>query len=113
MIPEVRFVLYQGNPESKFVELFTSAGPDLIASGTPITLYAQRPGSVSIAFQIACTSTLNLLAIPFTATELATPGHYNYSVYAEPEDNDRELKLRGVVRNGTGLEVVPVPVPVG
>jgi hypothetical protein len=110
VIPEIRFVLYQGNPESKFVELFTSTGPDLIDSGTPLTLYAQLPGSTAIAFTIACTHTLNLLSIPFATAELATAGAYNYSIYAEPVDGDRALKLRGVVRNGTGIEIVPVPV---
>ena len=112
MIPESRFVLYQGSPETKQIALFTAAGPDLIPVGTPLALYAQRPGAAAVAFSVACTAALNVVNIPFTVTELANVGHFNYSLYAEPEEGDRALKLRGVVTNGTGLEIVPVPLTV-
>jgi len=110
MIAESRLVLYQGNPETKQIALFTATGPDLLPDGMPLTLYAQRPGSAAVAFSVACTAALNVVSIPFTVAELANVGHYNYSLYAEPEDADRALKLRGVVANGTGLEIVPVPL---
>ncbi len=109
MIPEVRFVLYQGNPETKLVELFTHSGPDIISAGDAVMLYAQVPQASSIAFTVECTALGNVLSIPFGDLP---PGAYNYSVYVEPEMGDRTLKMRGVVRNGTGIEVVPTPVPV-
>ena len=112
MIAESRIVLYQGNPETKQIALFTPAGADIIPVGTPLMLYAQRPGSAAVAFSVACTAALNVVSIPFTVVELANIGHFNYSLYAEPEEGDRALKLRGVVANGTGLEIVPVPLTV-
>jgi hypothetical protein len=108
MIPEVRFVIYQGNPETKRVALFTADGPDNIPAIDGVVLYAQVPQSSTITFAIACSVTGNVVSIPFGDMP---PGHYNYSIYSEPPDGDRELKVRGVVRNGTGLEVVPTPVP--
>ena len=113
MIAESRIVLYPGNPETKQIALFTPAGtPDLLPGGTPLTLYAQRHGSATVAFSVACTAALNVVSIPFSVSELANVGHFNYSLYAEPEEGDRALKLRGVVANGTGLEIVPVPLVV-
>lgn len=109
MIPESRFVLYQGSPETKQIALFTDSGTDLIATGTPLTLYAQRPGATMPTFSLACTFVLNVVSIPFTATELANVGHFDYSLYAEPVEGSPALKLRGVVAHGTGLEIVPMP----
>lgn len=109
MIPESRFVLYQGSPETKAIALYTEAGADVIATGTPLTFYAKRPGAASVAFSVACTSVLNIVYIPFTVTELANVGHFDYSLFAEPVEGSPALKLQGTVTHGTGLEIVPVP----
>ena len=109
MIPEVRFVLYQDNPEIKQVDLFTAIGPDLIPASVPITFYGRRPGNRAVEITIECSAISNRLLIPFTAIELANVGNFDYSVYVEPIDAAPSLKLRGMVAHGTGLEIVAVP----
>jgi hypothetical protein len=107
--PEIRFVLYQNAPETKQVELFTESGPDLIPAGAPITLYARRPGTSAIAFTVECTAVGNLLSIPFDAIALSTAGNFDYAIVVEVPEVAPALKLSGVVRHGTGLEIVAVP----
>jgi hypothetical protein len=105
MIPEKRIVLYQGNAETLVMGFQEQGEEEPFADGAQVSLIARLPGVAEPAIIISCAADGHVLSIPFLREDLI-PGNYNYEILEAAGDYDR-LRLRGTVRDGTGLEIVP------
>ena len=110
MIPATRIVTYQNQAENVVINFFDNTTQDDFPEIGTITFYARLPSGVSNAFSVECTvddGNQNQLIIPFGATDLATAGNYDYEIWENDGTNPPALKLKGIISQGQGLEIVP------
>lgn len=110
MIPGQRLVLYQGQAETVAIDFFEGSAEDAFPATGTITLTARLPGAAADAFTVACdrnADDTNKLEIPFSAANLATSGNFDYEIWEDDGTNPVALKLKGLIAQGQGIEVVP------
>lgn len=105
MIPEKRIVLYQGHEETLMLEFQEEGVEEPFPEGAAVTLAGRLPGESATAISISCVPDGHRLSIPFRVADLI-PGNYNYEII-EAAGGYQRLRLRGTVKDGTGLEIVP------